>query len=118
MIYLSAAGASPRPTLDFPKNNIFFRSARLASEAICDIASERNDAERKKMKNQIVPSQVETFVDAASSSSNQCVVTALLSVKKRYASLPRQWRSPKKDCLCPENGKKPTGTGIPTLIPT
>lgn len=49
----------------------FFRSARLASEAICDIASERNDAERKKMKNQIVPSHVETFVVVFSSSSNQ-----------------------------------------------
>ena len=36
----------------------------------------------------------------------------LLSVKKRYASLPRQCRSPKKEFLCPAKGTNPMGTGI------
>ena len=65
-----------------------------------------------------MPSQVLTCFCFLSASVNQRVVTHLVSVKNWKPSLPKTWLSPKKLSLCPANGKKLTGTGMPTLMPT
>ena len=58
-----------------------------------------HNSEFNQMPPPTEPSQVSTVVAFISSSSNQRVVTAFVSVKKRNASLPRQWRLPKKESL-------------------
>ncbi len=59
-----------------------------------------------------------TFFSFFSTSVNQREVTHLLSVKKRIPSRPKTWLSPKNESLWPAKGKKLTGTGMPTLMPT
>src|SRR5665648_421512 len=65
-----------------------------------------------------VPSQVLICFCFLSASVNQRVVTHLVSVKNCTPSLPSTCRSPKKESLWPEKGKKDTDTGMPTLMPT